>query len=119
MKAIKRNIAGLFRFIGLLFSLFIPAPRPNAPRPETLREEEDKYEAIIGPSEPLTVVETRFCPKCHQPVCQVRRTKQGVEIIQNGRVLVTVGGNIMISKNGKRETGFPIRCPDGHTVRIE
>ncbi|MBA7676953.1 hypothetical protein ES703_85199 [subsurface metagenome] len=118
MKAIKRNIVGLLRFIGLLFPLFLPAPRPSKPRIET-PQKWDKYVGIIGPSEPLTVAETKFCPKCHQPVCQVRRTKQGVEIIQNGRVLVTVGSNIMISKNGKKETGFPIRCPNGHTVRIE
>ena len=118
MKAIKRNIVGLFRFTVLLFSLFIPAPRPGKPRLETLREEGDKYEAIIGPSEPLTVAETKFCPRCHVPVAQVSHTKRGTEIIQNGRVLITVGSNVMIGKDGKETTGFPIQCPNGHTVRI-
>jgi len=118
MKAIKRNIVGLFRFMGLLFLMLIPVPRRTKPRRESLREERDKYEAIIGPSEPLTVAETKFCPRCHVPVAQVRHTKQGTEIIQNGRVLVTVGSNVMIGKDGKETMGFPIRCPNGHTVRI-
>lgn len=117
MKAIKRNIVGLFRFIGLLFSLFIPAPKPGKPRTESLRVEQDKYEAIIGPSKPLIPTGTKFCPQCHVPVAQVRHTKRGTEIIQNGKVLVTVGSNVTI-QDGKETRGFPITCPNGHKVRI-
>jgi len=120
MKGIKRNIVGLFRFIILLFSLFRPVPRPNKPRVEWDKpQDQDKYAALIGPSQPLIVGKTVFCPKCHVPVAQVRHTKHGTEIIQNGRVLVTVGSNVMIGKDDKKTTGFPIQCPNGHTVRIE
>ena len=118
MKAIKRNIVGLFRFTSLLFSLFIP--RRSKPRIEPLRDEKgDKYAGIIGPSKPLIPTETKFCPQCHVPVAQVRRTKRGTEIIQNGKVLITVGANVIVGKDGKKKTGFTIRCPSGHTVRIE
>lgn len=80
---------------------------------------QDKYKSIIGsPSEPLIPTETKFCPKCHVPVAQVRHTKRGTEIIQHGKVLVTVGSNVII-QNGKRIKGFPFECPNGHTVRIE
>jgi len=123
MRAIKRNIVGLLKFSGLLFTLILPR------RPEKLQEgqgkgesqqEQDKYMNIIKqPSVPLIPTETVFCPKCHVPVAQVRHTKQGTEIIQNGKVLITVGANIIAGKGGREAKGFPIRCPNGHTVRIE
>lgn len=116
MKAIKRNIVGLLRFIGILFSVFI-LPRKPEKEVET-PDEQDKYESMIGPSKPLIPIETKFCPKCHRPVAQIRHTKQGTEIIQNGKVLVMVGN--VTTKVGDKETkGFPIRCPNGHIVRIE
>ncbi len=67
MKAIKRNIVGLFRFIGLLFLMIIPVPRRTKLRIKTQQEwdkprEPDKYAGIIGPSEPLTVAETNSAP---------------------------------------------------------
>lgn len=124
MKAIIRNMVGLFRFMGLLFLLIIPVPRTAKPRTKTPQEwdkprDQDKYEAIIGPSKPLIPTETVFCPKCHALVCLLSRTREGIQIIQNGKVLVTVGGNIITTVDGKETKGFPIRCPNGHTVRIE
>lgn len=118
MKAIKRNIVGLLKFTGLLFLMIIPVSRTSKPRIET-PQKRDKYEAIIGPSEPLPVAETKFCPQCHVAVAQVRHTKRGTEIIQNGRILATVGSNVIVGKGGKDKGGFPIRCPNGHTVRVE
>lgn len=150
MKAIKRNIVGLFKFICLLFCFSLPAPRrtpkthqglydlarleahwarvallrasllASLPRSgPTLREEGDKYAGVIGPSVPLIPAETKFCPQCHIAVAQVRYTKRGTEIIQNGKVLLTVGGNVIISATGKESTGFPIRCSNGHIMVIE
>jgi len=110
---VRENVVGLFRFAGLLFSLFIPAPNPNK-----TRKEGDKYSAIIGPSVPLIPTEPKFCPRCHALVAQVRHTRQGTEIIQRGRVLVTVGSNVTM-QDGKEVKGFPIRCPNGHQVRVE
>ncbi len=112
MKAIRENIVGLIRFIGLLCSMFIAVIRPK------LTNDSDKYRAILGhDSEPLAPTETIFCPKCHVGAGQVRRTKQGTEIIQNGKVPITVGSNVII-EDGKKMRGFPISCPNGHTVRI-
>lgn len=128
MKVIRDNIVGLFRFVILLFSVFLLPTRKRDLRqrdsPETPSEEgtsERKiYETLLGsPSEPLLPAETKFCPICHFLVARVRHTKRGTEIIQHGKVLVTVGGNVTIAKDGKRITGFPIKCPNGHTVRIE
>jgi len=171
MKIIKDNAVGLFRFLGLLFSLFILPSRTQ--RSEIAHEkssithvgeatdnnrcphckqdhncdycddwhycncgywwkaregrivkdsyeghEQDKYESIVGPSVPLIPTETVFCPKCHVLVAQVRHTKHGTEIIQNSKVLVIAGSNVTI-QDGKEIKGFPIRCPNGHIVRIE
>lgn len=124
MRAIERNIVGLFKLSGLLFTLILPR------RPERLQErqdkrresqhEQDKYMSIIKqPSVPLIPTEAKFCPTCHRLVCQLRQTKRGTQIIQNGKVLVTVGVNIITTVDGKEEKGFPIRCPNGHIVRIE
>ena len=124
MKVIRNNIVGLFRFIALLFSVFIlPSRRigwEEVGHSLETPDEYEKYKALVGgPSEPLVPTETVFCPKCHVAVTQVRHTVQGTEIIQHGKVLVTVGGNVTITKNGQEMKGLPMRCPNGHIVRIE
>lgn len=116
MKAISENMVGLFRFIGVLFSVFI------LPRKQVLEtpDEQDKYQEILGqPTVPLIPTEAKFCPECHALVCQIRRTKRGTQIIQSGRVLITAGSITTVKKDGKETRGFPMRCPNGHTVRIE
>jgi len=116
---VRENMVGLFRFIILLFLLLLPVPRGSKRRIETLRDKDSaKYEGIIGPNIPLIPTEPKFCPKCHALVAQVRHAKDGTEIVQRGRVLVTVGSNVTM-QGGKEVKGFPIRCPNGHTVRIE
>jgi len=117
MGLIKENIVGLFRFICLLFSSFVFTSRRRDRETEG-RGVQGKYEALIGPSEPLVPTEIKFCPRCHTPVAQVRRTKEGMQIIRQGKLLVTVG-NVTITKDGQAMRGFPLRCPNGHTVRIE
>lgn len=123
MRIIIENIVGLFRFIGLLFSVLILPSKSRSRegidyRPEI--DNPDKYEALLGqPSGPLCPIETKFCPRCHVALCQVSRTKQGIQIIQHGKVLVTVGGNVTVTRDGRETTGFPVKCPSGHIVRIE
>ncbi len=119
MKVIIENIVGLYRFIALLLSFFVPTPKHDRQGVKRLvKEHEDKYVGIIGPSEPLIPTETKFCPKCHAAVAQVCHSERGTEIIQHGKVLITVG-SIMTTQGGKKLRGFPFRCPNGHTVRIE
>lgn len=117
MGLIKENIVGLFRFICLLLSSFVFRPSRRDRETEG-RGVRGKYEALIGPSEPLVPTEIKFCPRCHAPVAQVRRTKEGMQIIRQGKLLVTVG-NVTITKDGQAMRGFPLRCLNGHTVRIE
>lgn len=120
---IRENIVGLFKFIGLLCSMLIPVKRSSKPTtvyPQESKGLSDKYKAILGhDSVPLTPIETKFCPKCHVATAQLRRTKRGTEIIRNGRTIITVGSNVVIGKDGKEKRGFPIKCPNGHVVRIE
>ena len=122
MKVIKDNIVGLFKFMVLLCRTFMPHKQRERVQDTRSPEAEDisgKYEALVGPSEPLVPTETVFCPKCHVVAAQIRRTSRGTEIIQHGRVLVTVSGTRTVTKEGRTVTGFPIQCPHGHTVVIE
>lgn len=122
MKVIRDNILGFLKFVWLLCSMFVPirmSLRPVAVCEET-DNKETKYRNIVGhKSEPLIAPsETKFCPKCHVAVAQLRRTKDGIQIVRNGVALVTFGSNLII-QNGKEVRGFPINCPNGHVVRIE
>ncbi len=127
MRVIRENLVGLFKFLfillGILFPFRLKRERPSQTRyrKETSREEpvNHKYASFIGPSEPLIPTEPCFCPKCHVLVASLRRTKEGIKIIQNNRVLVTVGGNFTTSEGGKVRTGFPMKCPNGHTVEVQ
>lgn len=120
MKVIRENLVGLFRFTGALSALIVPhrSPRRRAKKPG--RQEHSKYDRLIGPSVKLIAPdESKFCPKCHVLVAQLRHTDKGTQIIQDGRVRLTFAGNITRGKDRREERGFPITCPNGHRVRIE
>lgn len=129
MKTIVANIVGLLKFILLIFTtFFLPAPRRERPAPirsdfkteEDYQKEFEKYRNLVGESEELLGgIETKFCPKCHVPVTQFRRTEKGLQIIKGNKVTVTIGNNVTVRAGGKEERGFPMRCPNGHSVRIE
>ena len=114
-------------FLKLLFRTFVLPSRKRdwkqedyATKATETAEITEKYKTLVGgPSEPLSPAETKFCPRCHVAVAQLRRTNRGTEIIQHGKVLVTVGNNVLTTKDGKEMRGFPLRCPNGHTVGIE
>jgi len=122
MGLIKENIVGLIKFLPILLGLLLPFRQhtrvAEVPVPLHTRES-TKYDALVGPSEPLVPTEPLFCPQCHVLVAHLRRTRRGIEIIQNNRVLVTVGGNIIVERGGKTRTGFPLNCPNGHLVEVQ
>lgn len=115
MKTIMVNIVGLFKFTCLLFLVSIPfkVKRRTEPRDE-------KYKSILREqTAPLVVsTEVKFCPICHAQVAMLRHTEKGTQVIKDGKVQLTVG-NITFSKGNKMVKGLPIKCPNGHTVRIE
>ena len=106
MKAIIENLTGLANFLRLLVRAFL-VPHRRQPRPAPRGSSAE----LVGGLESL------FCPKCHVLTARVRQTGNGTEIFQNGRRII-VANNITMGKNGKRQTGFPISCPNGHAVRI-
>lgn len=125
MGAVAANVVGLGRFLYLLTTLLIPrrykSPSDTKGMKETKEELDKKYDYLMGlrSLEVIGGIETKFCPQCHAPVAQFRRTKQGVQIIRDGKVMLTFGNNVTISIGGKEQRGFTISCPNGHTVRIE
>lgn len=119
MGAVAANVIGLGKFLRILTTTFLIPKVRHSYKPETKEELDKKYNNFMGPSvEVIGGVETAFCPKCHAPVAQLRRTKQGVQIIRDGKVMLTFA-NVTINAGGKEQRGFPINCPNGHTVRIE
>jgi len=126
MDWVKENLIGLLSFLPILLGLFLPfKSKPIEPQfkmpesPGQLNSKDSKYDALIGPSEPLLPTEPVFCPKCHVLAANIRRTKEGIQIVQNNKALVTIGANVIIRRAGKAKTGFPIRCPNGHTVEVQ
>ena len=120
MRAIKNNLIGLANFLCLFARVFlVPHRQQKKPPLRESVEDSTKYASLVGLSvEVISGVEPVFCPKCHVLAAQIRQTNQGTEIILNGKRVITIGGNIIIGKNGKKQTGFPVRCPNGHTVTI-
>jgi len=119
MRAIKENIVGLVRFIGLLLLVFIPHPSAVRRIPKETEQEWDKYGNIIGhASEPLIPTESYFCPVCHVFVAHLRRDGDKVQIIENNKVVLTTANIVVVGKSGKEIKGLPISCPNGHSVRI-
>ena len=62
-------------------------------------------------SVPLLPAIPHFCSVCHMLVANTRKTDRGMQIIQNGKVLVTI--------KGKETSDFPISCPNGHKVVLK
>ena len=88
----------------------------NLPKKETVQPEPEKngskYDAIMGgPSEPFVTTEPIFCPVCHQLVTYIRREKDTIE-------MVTGNNNRIRFSTNKEDTVLPIKCPQGHTVRM-
>jgi hypothetical protein len=53
-----------------------------------------------------------FCPKCHKPAAQIKRTEEKVEVLQNGKVLLSLSAQ-------SRGVKIGTKCPDGHHVDVE
>jgi len=58
-------------------------------------------------------METIFCPKCHKEVCQIRQGENGTEIVQDGKVLLSLGNVDFLANNS-----VILKCPDGHDVPV-
>jgi hypothetical protein len=58
-------------------------------------------------------METIFCPKCHKEVCQIRRSGDNTEIVQNGKILLLLKDTNFLDNNS-----ISLRCPDGHNVPV-
>lgn len=114
----------LFRFILILIGLIIPYKRETRVTQMPVNNEhfdegyDNKYNSMIGLNIPLIPTEPLFCPICHVLVAKLRRTKDGVQIIKGNTVLVTVGGNVTVTHDGRVSKGFPIRCSNGHIVEV-
>lgn len=54
---------------------------------------------------------TIFCPKCHKPAVQIRRTEEKVELRQNGRVLLSLSAQ-------SRCNTISVKCPSGHAIKL-
>lgn len=121
-REVKESVVGLLRFLLVLLRLFLPdrsKPKPNEPEiPDEQLNSKDRYYTLIGPSAPLIAAEPFFCPKCHTLVAYLRHTEGGVQVIRNNRVLLTVGSNVVVKRGGKTRRGFPLKCPNGHTVEV-
>lgn len=57
-------------------------------------------------------MESVFCPKCHKLVAQKRVTEERVELVQNGKVLLSLSKQSHGNKIG-------VKCPSGHNVKVE
>lgn len=55
---------------------------------------------------------TIFCPSCHKLTAQVISNDNGVKLTQNGKTILSLGKN-------SSGNNVNVRCPAGHTVRIE
>lgn len=53
-----------------------------------------------------------FCPKCHKLTAQIIRNEDGVKVIQNGKVLLSLG-------KGSSGNSLAVSCPSGHRVKVE
>lgn len=124
IKVVKENLTGLLRFAGLL----IKSSKKVEQAPRGVQSEHippgpgiHKYDGLLHqPSmEYLGGTVPYFCPVCHCLVCHTRRTRQGTQIIRNGRVQITVKGNMATDSEGKQRNGLALKCPRGHIVRIE
>ncbi|MBA7614642.1 hypothetical protein ES703_21910 [subsurface metagenome] len=53
----------------------------------------------------------KYCPKCHREAYRLRRENGKVEIVQNGRTVISLGGNSNIGT-------VSVTCPSGHSVKV-
>jgi len=52
------------------------------------------------------------CPKCHKLTAEIRNTEERVELVQEGKVLLSLSS---------KSTGntINVKCPSGHSVKVE
>ena len=53
-----------------------------------------------------------FCPKCHKLTTEIRNTGERIELVQNGKVLLSLSA---------KSTGnsISVKCASGHSVKVE
>jgi len=129
MKAMKAKIIAIFAFpfqflqgILMIFGMLFGGRGQSEIATHNKGDLPDatKYDNMLGQptAEIVSGIQPVFCPECHQLVAYTRKTNRGLEIFQDGKKLVTVGGNVSISANGRRQSGLPFKCPAGHRVMI-
>lgn len=116
MRSVIANAVGLWRLLNVLV---IPKLRiKQSIRGNT--ESESKYDRMLQqPTQDLLSSTPVFCPVCHRFVCSTAQSSEGIEITIAVNRRVTIGGNVIISADGKTHRGIPMRCPVGHEVWID
>jgi len=116
--SIRGNIIGLARFIGLLLSLALPHKRYSVRQTKEPDPLGDKLEKFIGPTVSLVAVQPVFCPRCHVQTCWKGKDKGETVVMDNHGNTIRVSNIVVIGKDGKRENGLPVKCPNGHKVVV-
>lgn len=57
-------------------------------------------------------IENIFCQKCHKLAAEIRKNGEKIELRQNGRVLLSLSAQ-------SRCNSISIKCPSGHSVKVE